>query len=78
MFGVRDENRHGFVINVTYAARGEEAAEWPLFYTAKVIYHKFRQIHTERLIKCFIIGAARRPIIISGVSCAFPRSRVIR
>jgi len=31
----------------------------PLFYTAKVIYHKFRQIHTERLIKRFIIGTAR-------------------
>lgn len=45
-----------------------------LFYTAKVIYHKFRQIHTERLIKRFIIGAAadrraRPPIIISGISC---------
>lgn len=56
MFEVRDENRHGFVINVTYAAR--EVGEHPLFYTAKVIYHKFRQIHTERLIKRFIIEPA--------------------
>jgi hypothetical protein len=52
---VRDGNRYGFVISVTYAARGVGLC----FIPRKLYVINFLRIHTERLIKRFIPPACR-------------------